>query len=120
MSAGQAEFEQQFDELRRFQKVTVGRELHMKELAEEIAALRNPLSVEKADNIQFTTGSLEKPHPAAKQSTTQPIEESPSTLLFMLEDLEAERKRIERAHQDVDGRAFWGNLRLRKITCRNS
>ncbi len=36
-----AELERQLDKLRRFQKVTVGRELRMKELAEENAALRN-------------------------------------------------------------------------------
>lgn len=36
----QAELERQIDELRRFQKLTVGRELRMKELAEENAALR--------------------------------------------------------------------------------
>jgi len=41
MRAQQAELERQIDELRRFQKLTVGRELRMKELAEENAALRN-------------------------------------------------------------------------------
>jgi PAS domain S-box-containing protein len=97
----QAELERQLDELRRFQKVTIGRELRMKELEEEIAALRNPLSVEKADNSQLTTGSLEKLHPAAEQSATQPIEDSQrSALLFMLEDLEAERKKIGQVHQE--------------------
>src|SRR3989338_8036401 len=40
----QAELERQLDELRRFQNVTVGRELRMKELVEEIAALRRLLS----------------------------------------------------------------------------
>ena len=39
ITAKQAELERQLDELRRFQKVIVRRELHMKELAEELAAL---------------------------------------------------------------------------------
>ena len=40
----QAELERQIDELRRFQKLTVGRELRMKELAEENAALRQQIA----------------------------------------------------------------------------
>lgn len=40
----QAELERQLDELCRFQKMTVGRELRMKELAEENAALRQQLA----------------------------------------------------------------------------
>ena len=40
----QAELERQLDELRRFQKLTVGRELRMKELADEKDALRNQLA----------------------------------------------------------------------------
>jgi len=40
----QAKLEQQLDELRRFQKLTVGRELRMKELAEENAALRKQIA----------------------------------------------------------------------------
>ena len=45
----QAELEQQIDELRRFQKLTVGRELRMKELAEENAALRDQLAGTQSD-----------------------------------------------------------------------
>ena len=41
MRSQQTELERQLDELLRFQKLTVGRELRMKELAEENAALRN-------------------------------------------------------------------------------
>src|SRR3989338_9967894 len=40
----QAELERQLNELRRFQKLTVGRELRMKELAEENAALRKQIA----------------------------------------------------------------------------
>lgn len=40
MCSQQAELEQQLDELRRFQKLTVGRELHMQELVKENTALR--------------------------------------------------------------------------------
>lgn len=40
MRSQQAELEQQLDELRRFQKLTVGRELHMQELVKENTALR--------------------------------------------------------------------------------
>jgi len=42
----QAELERQIDELRRFQKLTVGRELRMKELAEENTALRNQIAAQ--------------------------------------------------------------------------
>ena len=40
----QAELERQIDELRRFQKLTIGRELRMKELADENAALRKQIA----------------------------------------------------------------------------
>ena len=43
MRSQQVELERQLDELRRFQKVTVGRELRMKELAGENAALRDQI-----------------------------------------------------------------------------
>ncbi len=46
----QAELERQLDELRRFQKVTVGRELRMKELVGENTALRNQLASAKPDS----------------------------------------------------------------------
>ena len=45
----QAELERQIDELHRFQKLTVGRELRMKELAEENAALRDQLAGTQSD-----------------------------------------------------------------------
>jgi hypothetical protein len=48
----QAELERQLDDLRRFQKVTVGRELRMKELVEENAALRNQLAALQPDDTQ--------------------------------------------------------------------
>lgn len=44
--------QQQLDELLRFQKVTVGRELRMKELVEENTALRNQLASTKQGNNQ--------------------------------------------------------------------
>ena len=46
----QAELERQLDELRRFQKVTVGRELRMKELVEENAVLRRQLAAAQPDD----------------------------------------------------------------------
>ena len=42
----QAELERKIDELLRFQRLTVGRELRMKELAEENAALRNQIAAQ--------------------------------------------------------------------------
>lgn len=44
--------QQQLDELLRFQKLTVGRELHMKELAEENAALRNQIAAAQPDEAK--------------------------------------------------------------------
>jgi len=98
----QAELERQLDELRRFQNVTVGRELRIKELVEEIAALRKPLSTKPAADIPVTSSSLEPPRNAAEQSTAiHPTEGSQrSALLFMLEDLKDTRKKIEQAHQE--------------------
>src|SRR3989338_20484 len=48
----QAELERQLDELRRFQKLTVGRELRMKELAEENAALRKQIAAAQTDETK--------------------------------------------------------------------
>jgi len=97
-----AELERQLDELRRFQILTVGRELRMKELVEEIAALRKPLSAEPAGDLPVASGKLEKSsHAVAQSVATQPIEEGQrNALLFMLEDLESVRKKIEDAHQE--------------------
>src|SRR3989338_1481151 len=122
----QAELERQLDELRRFQKLTIGRELRMKELVEEIAALRNPLSTEPAGDIPVTGSSLEVPHHAAEQPpATPPTEESRhSALLFMLEDLETARKKIEQAHQEwiaaldvVDDPIFLHDKQFRVLRC---
>ena len=52
MRSQQAELERQLDELRRFQKVTVGRELRMKELVEENAVLRNQLAAAQPDDTK--------------------------------------------------------------------
>lgn len=46
------DIQKQLDDLRRFQKVTVGRELHMKELLEENAALRNQRAAAQADQTK--------------------------------------------------------------------
>lgn len=102
MHAQQSRLDQQLDELRSFQRLSIGRELRMKELAEEIAALRNPLSAAPTGAIPVASSSLEAPlHAAEQHVTTQPIKESEhSALLFMLEDLEASRKKIEQAHQE--------------------
>jgi len=122
----QAELERQLDELRSFQRLSIGRELRMKELAEEIAALRNPLSTEPAGDIPVTSGSLEAPRHAAEQpATIQPIEQGQrSALLFMLEDLEDARRKIEQAHQEwmaaldvVDDPIFLHDKEFRILRC---
>jgi len=46
------ELEQQLDELLRFQKLTVGRELRMKELVEENTTLRNQLAADRPDSTR--------------------------------------------------------------------
>jgi hypothetical protein len=66
----QAELERQLDELRGFQRLSIGRELRMKELVEENTALRHPLSAEPAGDIPVTSGSLE--NCAMKPGSTPP------------------------------------------------
>jgi hypothetical protein len=44
--------QQQLDELLRFQKLTVGRELRMKELAEENTALRNQIAAAQLEETK--------------------------------------------------------------------
>lgn len=76
----QSELERQLDELHCFQRLSIGRELRMKELVEENTALR---------------------HEAGQHATTQTMEDSQrSALLFMLDDLENARRKIEHAHQE--------------------
>jgi len=48
----QAELERQLDELRRFQKLTVVRELRMKELVEENTVLRNQIAAAQPDEMK--------------------------------------------------------------------
>lgn len=48
----QQKLQQQLDELLRFQKLTVGRELRMKELAEENTALRNQIAAAQSDETK--------------------------------------------------------------------
>ncbi|HEU0282770.1 MAG TPA: hypothetical protein VFQ99_03230 [Gallionella sp.] len=48
----QQKMQQQLDELLRFQKLTVGRELRMKELMEENAALRQQIAAAQPDDTQ--------------------------------------------------------------------
>src|SRR5665647_41161 len=68
----QTELERQLDELRSFQRLSIGRELRIKELVKEIAALRSPLFVEPVGAIPVTGGSLEKlRHEAGQHATTQ-------------------------------------------------
>lgn len=50
MRRQQNELERQVEELRRFQKLTVGRELRMKELVEENTALREKIAAAPADD----------------------------------------------------------------------
>ena len=47
-----AELEQQLDELHRFQKLTIGRELRMEELAEENAALREQIAAAQQNEMK--------------------------------------------------------------------
>jgi len=126
MRAQQAGLERQLDELRRFQSLGIGRELRMKELVGEIAALRTPLSAGPAGNMPVTSGSPEAARDAAAQpATIQPTEESQrSALLFMLEDLENARKKIEQAHQEwmaaldvVDDPIFLHDKQFRILRC---
>lgn len=49
---GRQKLQQQIDELLRFQKLVVGRELRMKELMEENAALRNQLAFARPDSTR--------------------------------------------------------------------
>jgi len=79
----QTELERQLDELRSFQRLSIGRELRIKELVEEIAALRNPLSAAPAGAIPVTSGSLEKlRHEAGQHATTQTMEDSQRSALL--------------------------------------
>lgn len=126
MRAQQAELERQLDELRRFQRLGIGRELRMKELAEEIATLRNPSSAVPAGDLPVMSDSPEAPrHTAAQDATTQPTEESQrGALLFMLEDLETARKKIEQAHQEwmaaldvVEDPIFLHDAQFRILRC---
>ena len=48
----QQKLQQQLDELLRFQKLTVGRELRMKELAEENTALRNQIAAAQPEETK--------------------------------------------------------------------
>ena len=48
----QQKLQQQLDELLRFQKLTVGRELRMKELVEENAELRNQIAAAQPDRTK--------------------------------------------------------------------
>ena len=49
---GAQKLQQQLDKLLRFQKLTIGRELRMKELVEENAALRNQLAATPPDEAK--------------------------------------------------------------------
>jgi PAS domain S-box-containing protein/putative nucleotidyltransferase with HDIG domain len=94
-------FERQLDELRRFQKLVVGRELRMKKLVEENALLRMRTSTGQAGEATGSfmvgpSGMDTAEHPA---ETGEPEAEQRNALLFMLEDLEKARNKIEQAHQ---------------------
>lgn len=97
----QALVEKQFDELQRFQEVVVGRELRMKKLVEENAILRRQASAEETGEAtgNFMVGQLQVDTSGHPAETGEPKAEQRSALLFMLEDLERARNRIEQAHQ---------------------
>jgi PAS domain S-box-containing protein/putative nucleotidyltransferase with HDIG domain len=95
----QALIERQLDELRRFQKVVVGRELRMKKLVEENIGLRasSGKTGEATGNFMVSQLGMET---AGQAGRTGELEaEQRNALLFMLEDLENTRARIEQAHQ---------------------
>lgn len=94
-------FERQLDELRRFQKVGVGRELRMKKLVEENAMLRMQSSTGKAGEAtgNFMVSRLGIETAEHPEETGESDVEQRSALLFMLEDLEKARDKIEQAHQ---------------------
>ena len=126
MRAQQSRLEQQLDELRRFQRISIGRELRMKELEEEITALHNPLAVEPGGDNPCSSASVETPRRATEQrGTAQSLEESQrSALLFMLDDLEDARKKIEHSHQEwiaaldvVNDPIFLHDKQLRILRC---
>ena len=97
----QALFEKQIDELQRFQKVVVGRELRMKKLVEENAVLRRQTSAEKTGEAtgNFMVGQLNADTAALPAETGKLKAGQRDALLFMLEDLEEARNKIEQAHQ---------------------
>jgi len=71
------------------------------ELERQLDELRNPLAAENAGTIQPATGSPEKQRLATEQFAAQPIEESQrSAPLSMLEELKAERNKIEKAYRE--------------------
>jgi PAS domain S-box-containing protein/putative nucleotidyltransferase with HDIG domain len=93
--------ERQLDELRRFQKLVVGRELRMKKLVEENAMLRKQSPAGKAGEAtaSFMVGRLGMDTAGHPAETGEPDTEQRNALLFMLEDLEKARNKIEQAHQ---------------------
>ena len=93
--------ERQFDELRRFQKVVVGRELRMKKLVEENTMLSMQASPGKADEAtgNFMVSQLGIDMAELPGETGGLEAEQRNALLFMLEDLEKARNKIEQAHQ---------------------
>jgi PAS domain S-box-containing protein/putative nucleotidyltransferase with HDIG domain len=96
-----ASLERQLDELRRFQKLVVGRELRMKKLVEENALLRMRSSAENAGEAtgSFMVGPMGMDMAEHPAETGEPEAEQRNALLFMLEDLEKARNKIEQAHQ---------------------
>ncbi|TNC97625.1 MAG: PAS/PAC sensor protein [Gallionellaceae bacterium] len=98
----QALLEQQLDELQRFQKVVVGRELRMKELAEENLMLRSQITTgdigESASVLPANPVGSDAEGPVAEIGETKA--EQRNILLFMLEDLETARNKIEQAQQE--------------------
>ncbi|MBI4808122.1 MAG: PAS domain S-box protein [Nitrosomonadales bacterium] len=95
----QALFEQQLEELRRFQKVVIGRELRMKELKEENSMLRMMEATGKASETSGSSLASQSGSDAAEQTERTGETEQRNALLFMLEDLEKTRDKIEQAHQ---------------------
>jgi PAS domain S-box-containing protein/putative nucleotidyltransferase with HDIG domain len=94
-----ASLERQLDELRRFQKLVVGRELRMKKLVEENAMLRMTSTGKTGEATGSFMVGRSGMDTAGHPAETGEQNEQRNALLFMLEDLEKARNKIEQAHQ---------------------
>lgn len=93
MRAQQSRLELQLDELQRFQRVSIGRELRMKALHEQNRTLQERLEPDS------THPQPVQAEPAATSDTNSAVQER-TALLYMLEDLAHSRELIEHSQQE--------------------